>query len=100
MSLTYAGPPMAAEQQRRKSNRELALQALLAAGPRGVTNDDLMRIAGSRAGGRVQELRDRGYVVECHHEVGGRWRYVLIQPGARDRVQLVDVDPPANGSLF
>lgn len=100
MSVVWSGDEMRQEQQRRRTNRDKALDALLEAGLRGVTNTDLMAIAGSRAGSRVQELRDRGYVIECRHEAGGRWRYVLHQPGARDRVQLVDVAPASNGCLF
>lgn len=99
MTVVYAGPDMAQEQDRRQNNRDKALVALVAAGPRGIDNLTLMTIAGTRAGARVQELRDRGYVIECRHEAGGRWRYVLHQ-GTAERVTLVDPDPPASGMLF
>lgn len=100
MTAVWTGDEMRQEQQRRKSNRDKALEALLAAGPSGLTNVQLMAIAGARAGSRVQELRDRGYSVTCTHERDGIWRYVLHQPGARDRVQLVEPQPATEGWLF
>ena len=100
MSTAWTGDAMRHEQGRRKSNRDKALDALLAAGPSGLSNVQLMAIAGSRAGSRVQDLRDRGHVITCVHERDAIWRYTLHQPGARDRVQLVDPQAPAPGCLF
>lgn len=65
------------ERARRASHRVLAFEALVAAGTVGVTNHDLMRIAGSRAGSRVQELRDEGHVITCTHVEGGLYVYRL-----------------------
>jgi hypothetical protein len=110
------------EQARRTYNRDHALEALTVAGARGVSNIDLMAIAGARAGARVQELRDRGHVIDCVHETGGQWRYILRpvtpapgQPGylaslvpvaSIDRGRVIPTPPPtghepaATGLLF
>lgn len=99
MTVVYTGPDMAGEQARRKGNRERALEALQAAGPRGITNIELVQIAGLRAGGRVQELRDRGHVITCDHERDGIYRYTL-HVGTPERVQLVEVEQARPGCLF
>lgn len=87
------------ELTRRTNNRDKALQALEQAGAQGVTNVTLMQVAGARAGSRVQELRDRGYVITCDHERDGVWRYTL-HTGTPDRVRLVTDITPTAGRLF
>lgn len=74
------------EHQRRASHRDRVLDALREAGETGVLNTHLMspEIGGSRAGGRVQELRDAGYVITCSHVEGGLYRYTL-HAGSRPR---------------
>lgn len=90
------------EARRRASARVLAFEALAAAGSAGVTNHDMMRVAGSRAGARVQELRDEGHVITCTHVEGGLYRYVLHadsrprpgQPGyLASLVPVASIDP-------
>lgn len=124
MTVVYTGDEMAREQERRTSHRERVLQALRAAGAAGVLNVILCRkdIGGSRAGGRVQEWRDRGYVIDCDRVEDGVYRYTLRaeparapRPGERGylaslpsvasinprtRVTPVEDDTPRPGSLF
>ena len=113
------------ELTRRTSNRERVLDALRTAGTAGCMNTFLMRpdIGGSRAGGRVQELRDIGYVIDCDRVQDGLYRYTLRsepnatapKPGTpgwlaslpviasinpRVRVTPTTDDTPQDGKLF
>lgn len=89
------------EHARRRSNRELALEALMRAGERGVSNIDLMAIAGSRAGGRVDELRQQGHRITCEQVERGVYRYTLhTGRGIPTRSALPDHSPAATGGLL
>ena len=99
------------EQARRMSNREKALEALERAGTHGITNIDLMAIAGSRAGGRVDELRQQGHRITCEQVERGLYRYTLrprtsgrladLVPVNAERIQLVESAPSfTEGRLF
>lgn len=85
MTVTLSNPnEMRREMARRTSNRERVLEALRAAGPAGCLNVFLMRpdVGGSRAGGRVQDLRDAGFVIDCDRIQDGTYRYTLrSEPG-------------------
>lgn len=73
------------EFERLADNKARCLKALELAGDHGVTNVMLMRVAGSRAGGRVHELRQDGYVIDCQHEGRGTYRYTLRSRPTVDR---------------
>jgi hypothetical protein len=95
---------------RRGGKREAVLAALRAAGPGGVLNTDLMKpdVGGSRAGGRVDELREQGHDISCDPVTPSRgiYRYTLhvparIKPGTSGYLaSLPTVDnttePPAD----
>ena len=93
---------MRRERARRASHRVLAFEALVAAGAAGVTNHDLMRVAGTRAGSRVQELRDEGHRITCEHVEGGLYRYTLHTGRGIPTPPSVIPDslPAATGLLF
>jgi hypothetical protein len=86
------------ERARRASHRVLAFEALAAAGAVGVTNHDLMQVAGTRAGSRVQELRDEGHHITCAHVDGGLYRYTLVTGRSLPAVAIPDSLPAATGS--
>ena len=89
------------ERARRASHRVLAFEALVAAGDTGVTNADLMRVAGTRAGSRVQELRDEGHRITCTHVEGGLYRYTLhTGRGPTPPPPIPDSVPAATGGLL
>jgi hypothetical protein len=91
---------MRREQARRASNRELALEALVRAGDRGILNIDLMAIAGSRAGGRVDELRQQGHRITCEQVERGVYRYTLHTGRGLPAVAVPDSLPAATGGLL
>jgi hypothetical protein len=91
---------MRREQVRRASNRERALEALMRAGERGILNLDLMAIAGSRAGGRVDELRQQGHRITCEQVERGVYRYTLQSEARRQAVAIPDSLPAATGGLL
>lgn len=69
------------ELTRRANNRDRVLAALIDAGPRGVTNIELMQIGGVRAGARIDELRKLGHTIpDAVHEHDGVYRYTLVTP--------------------
>lgn len=61
------------------SNKALVLHLLKEAGDRGVTTAELLQAGcGSRYGGRILELRKKGYVIESTRVRDGSWRYELL----------------------
>lgn len=87
------------ELTRRATNRDRILAALVAAGPRGVTNIDLMQIGGVRAGARIDELRKLGHAIpDAVHEHDGVYRYTLVTPETATELPAVMPEtftPPA-----
>lgn len=81
------------EFERLADNKARCLKALELAGDHGITNGMLMRIAGSRAGGRVDELRKEGYVIDCVCERRGTYRYTLKSRPTVDRWPVKEVTP-------
>lgn len=63
------------EMERRSTARDRVLAALVAAGPRGVTNTELNTIC-YRYGARLFELKT-DWVIEREAVVGGVYRYIL-----------------------
>jgi hypothetical protein len=101
MSVTWTGDELAQEQTRRTSNRALALAALVAAGDAGLTNIELMTVAGTRAGGRVHELRAEGYAIDCERIDGGLYRYTLrARPAATTTDRWPVLEHNREGMLF
>ena len=75
------------------SKRDLVLQLLRDAGPRGVTTAALLEAGcGSRFGARVQELRKAGLTIDVERVREGSYRYTL-RDGAPDNSRAAD--PPA-----
>jgi len=65
-----------------KSHREKVLE-LLSDGA-WHSSRALQRVGGTRAGARVQELRDRGFLIECRHQPdgsAGAWEWRLTGQG-------------------
>jgi hypothetical protein len=68
---------MKTESERRLNNKERVYAVLVAAGPSGVTNSDLLAFGGFRYGARLFELRRDGYDIETVAGHGGEFRFVL-----------------------
>lgn len=74
--------PLAPELARRDTAKARVLAALREAGPRGLTNVELVTCGGGlRAPARVHELQhEDGYAITVVHEHDGQWRYTLTPP--------------------
>lgn len=69
---------VAGELERRVPAKLAVLRMLELAGARGCTNLELIRGGGgTRAPGRVDDLRREGYDITAEREHGGIWRYTL-----------------------
>lgn len=63
------------------NKRQQVLQLLQQAGTHGVTTGEFLDAGcGSRFGARIQELRDRGMVVDVHRLRSGSYCYALRTP--------------------
>lgn len=78
-------------------------QMLRAAGPSGVTNGTFAVAGILRYAARLEELRNRGFVIETQRVKGGTFRYVLISepdagPGGDASRGVMASDESAAGS--
>jgi hypothetical protein len=82
MSVVWTHDGYEADRPRLNRNQQRVLEALRAAGARGMTNVELCTptLGGLRSGARLGELKRMGLVGEPVREQGGVWRWYAIQP--------------------